>query len=124
MVASKRVVGRKPATIAVYRSPLSPFALQVALSYKKWPPEESFPMDRDADRWHCKNFTKSNELMGALSYFIRSGWPIDALDDFVSGIEPVGGWLCQDEMQSIRRNFREYSTAVRDLLTGQWEPGP
>lgn len=96
-------------------------------TYKEWPPGEAIKQDRDATRWGNKNVTTSNDLYNACCYFICTGWPVEALEEFLAGIRPPGGWKEDwgDEKPPREQQHRprnEYSYQVSAMFYGTWEP--
>ena len=89
---------------------------------QNWPPEESFKMDSDASQWQAAGNTQSDDLHRAASFFIRSGWPVEALDEFIAGIVPSGDWFTDDPIQG-RRERNTYDDCVQALFDGYWEKG-
>jgi hypothetical protein len=96
---------------------------------KLWPPGDPFKPDRDATRWLNSSKTTSDSLHSALSYFLSTGWPTEALDDFLRDIVPKAGWSEDWEGGPTVRVYAETyrpgmanGPSVSQLFNGYWEP--
>lgn len=96
----------------------------------KWPPNDSFKRDRDANRWFNSSFTSSSSLFNALAFFLTTGWPVESLDEFVDAIVPKAGWS-EDHLTEadqawptdyFRRKRPQYGPSFNALMYGYWEP--
>lgn len=101
-----------------------------AVEPKAWPPHEVYKMDTDASRWHQQRDTRSLDLLGACSYFITSGWPVEALDDFLDSIIPTLGWIeewpeqfhdAHLMLEGAVRDKTRYGRALDALMVGYWK---
>lgn len=108
----------------------APFSWPITTKAKPWPPMETYKRDRDAARWFNSSFTTSHSLFHAMAFFLTTGWPPEALDDFVGAIIPKAGWkedwadaggfsLVPDE---TRRKRVHYGPEFSALMHGYWEP--
>jgi hypothetical protein len=93
---------------------------------KLWPPGDSFKPDRDGTRWLNSGKTTSDKLHNALCYFLSTGWPTEALDDFLKDIMPPAGWM-EDwtDAPPAGETYREGARngpSITQLFNGYWEP--
>lgn len=96
---------------------------------RSWPPGEPFKPDRDATKWRNSTSTRSDSLFNALCFFLTTGWPTEALDDFLRDIKPKAGWVEEWEgrepecsKNDLRRTIIQNGPAVSRLFLGHWEP--
>ena len=101
---------------------------------RRWPPFPAIPEDRPARIWYNSSFTEPHHLINALAYFNCTGWPSEALDDFLDAIRPPVGWaeewdvplaVKRKQVNKVlwRRHSTQYGPAWFDLRNGWWEPG-
>lgn len=76
--------------------------------------------DAHARRFFNKDYTSSNDLLGAISFWVGCRMPVNSLNDFLAAIEPPNGWPDEHQTNPNTRPAMSYGQDFSDLMRGYW----